>query len=146
MKLTDAKPGLALFLAAAIVTFGCLVAMQLVERPWFFVVLVAMHGGIALFVASKRAFSAAGFDMRAYFKMEYLMLLPFLLLMLYSFASKAGIAAPMGAAKGALVFVYAVACFAITFQNFRRMQHDARAQSGTRASKESPRPSISVEA
>ncbi len=28
--------------------------MQFLEKPWFFVALVAMHAGIALFVVSKR--------------------------------------------------------------------------------------------
>ena len=69
--------GLALFLTAAIVTFGCLTVMQFLEKPWFFVALVAMHAGIALFVVSKRVLRKQEFDLLRYFKSEYAMLLPF---------------------------------------------------------------------
>src|SRR5699024_7000326 len=80
--------GLALFMAAAVLTFGCITIMQFLEKPWFFVALAAMHAGIALFVASKRTLRGGGFQLERFFKKEYAMLLPFLLIMLYSFASK----------------------------------------------------------
>lgn len=128
MSREKASLSLGLFLAAAIVTFGCLVIMQFLERPWFFVALVAMHGGIAMFIVSRKTFKSRGFDMQSYFRMEYIMLLPFLLLMFYTFASNAGLAEPLNSAKGSMVSVYSIICFAITFWNFRHMQHDARIQ------------------
>lgn len=120
--------GLALFLTAAIVTFGCLTVMQFLEKPWFFVALVAMHAGIALFVVSKRVLRKQGFDLIRYFKSEYAMLLPFLLIMAYSLISKTGALPPFGSAKASITLVYALICFAVTFWNFRHMQADARAQ------------------
>lgn len=120
--------GLALFLAAASVTFGCLTVMQFLEKPWFFVALAAMHAGIALFVVSKRALRKQGFDLGRRFKSEYAMLLPFLLIMAYSLISKTGALPPFGSAKASITLVYALLCFAVTFWNFRRMQADARAQ------------------
>lgn len=120
--------GLALFLTAAIVTFGCLTVMQFLEKPWFFIALVAMHAGIALFVVSKRALRKQELDLTRYFKSEYAMLLPFLLIMAYSLISRTGALPPFGSAKASITLVYALICFAVTFWNFRRMQTDARAQ------------------
>ena len=125
--------GLALFLTAAIVTFGCLTVMQFLEKPWFFVALVAMHAGIALFVVSKRVLRKQEFDLLRYFKSEYAMLLPFLLIMAYSLISKTGALPPFGSAKASITLVYALICFAVTFWTFRHMQADARAQAGTDA-------------
>lgn len=137
MSETNPAKGLGLFLAAAVVTFGCITMLQFLEKPWFFVALVAMHGGIALFVASKRTLKRGGFSLMGYFKMEYLMLVPFLFIMFYSLAGKAGLVPPFGAAKASLTLVYALVCFAVTFWNFRCMQRDAHAQTGER----SPAPS-----
>lgn len=120
--------GLALFFAAAVITFGCITVMQFLDKPWFFAALVAMHAGIALFVASKRLLRAQGFDLVGYFKAEYAMLLPFLLIMFYSLASKAALLPPWGDAKASITLVYALICFAVTFWSFRRMQRDAWAQ------------------
>ena len=131
--LNDRKPtaGLALFLAASIVTFGCLTVLQFLDKPWFFVALVAMHVGIALFVASKRTLCKQGFALMGYFKTEYLMLVPFVLIMLYSFASKASLVPLFGTAKASITLVYALVCFAVAFWNFRRMQADAAARSAS---------------
>lgn len=123
--------GFALFLAASLITFGCLMALQFLEKPWFFMALVAMHGGIALFVISKRTLCKQGFNLKRYFKMEYAMLLPFLLIMIYSLLSKAGALPPFGTAKASITLVYALICFAVAFWNFRRMQRDARSQTAT---------------
>ena len=120
--------GLALFLTAAIVTFGCLTVMQFLEKPWFFVALVAMHAGIALFVLSKRTLRRQELELARYFKSEYAMLLPFLPIMAYSLISRTGVLPPFGSAKASITLVYALICFAATFWNFRRMQTDARMQ------------------
>ena len=125
--------GLALFMAAAVLTFGCITVMQFLEKPWFFVALAAMHAGIALFVASKRTLRGRGFQLERFFKKEYAMLLPFLLIMLYSFASKAALVPP-------LVLVYALICFAVTFWNFRALQREARAQLRGREASGAPMP------
>lgn len=139
LETNPAAKGLGLFLTAAIVTFGCITMLQFLEKPWFFAALVAMHGGIALFVASKRTLKRGGFSLMGYYKAEYLMLVPFLFIMFYSLAGKAGLAPPFGSAKASLTLVYALVCFAVTFWNFRHMQRDARAQRDTG----SPTPSSS---
>ena len=128
MPATNPGKGLALFITAAIVTFGCITVMQFLEKPWFFVALAAMHGGIALFAISKRTLKRGGFNLMRHFKRECVLLLPFLLIMLYTFASYAGLVPPWGDAKAPITLVYALVCFAITFWSFRRMQHDVRAQ------------------
>lgn len=120
--------GLALFFTASVVTFGCITIMQFLEKPWFFAALVAMHGGIALFVVSKRTFKRDGFNLVRYFKTEYALLLPFLFIMFYSFADKAGILPDFGTAKAAITLVYALLCFAVTFWNFRALQRAAQTQ------------------
>ena len=120
--------GLALFCGAGMVTFGCSTAMQFLEKPWFFVVLVAMHGGIALFVASKRTLRARGFELKRYFMMEYAMLLPFLGIMFYTLISKTGALPAWGGAKASITLVYVLICLAATFWNVRRMHDAARMQ------------------
>lgn len=132
--------GLALFVTAAVLTFGCITVMQFLEKPWFFVALAAMHAGIALFVASKRTLRSRGFQLERFFKKEYAMLLPFLLIMLYSFASKAALVPPFGSAKESLAFVYALICFAVTFWNFRALQRETRAQLRGREASSAPMP------
>lgn len=68
------------------------------------------------------------------------MLLPFLLIMLYSFASKAALVPPFGSAKESLAFVYALICFAVTFWNFRALQRETRAQLRGREASSAPMP------
>ena len=56
------------FILSNFVTFGLIATLQFVDFPWFFLVLVAMHMGVILFIASKRGFKKLELDV----KREYL--------------------------------------------------------------------------
>ena len=47
-----------MFIAAIAMTFSLIAMLQFVEIPWFFMVLLAMHGGVFLFIFSKKRFKA----------------------------------------------------------------------------------------
>lgn len=114
---------LGMFAVAAILTFGCIVALQFTPLPWFFLVLVAMHAGIALFIISKKHFKKRGYFVSRYYRVQYLLLVPYLLLMFYSFAAKANLV-PLSF-EGHLIFVgsYTVFCVIVTVWNYIRMAY-----------------------
>ena len=63
-----------MFITAVVVTFSLIAALQFVEIPWFFLVLLAMHGGVFLFIFSKKRFKAQGYDVRRFYSLEYILL------------------------------------------------------------------------
>lgn len=67
-----------LFIAAIALTFGFIAVLQFVEVPWFFLVLLAMHGGVFLFIISKKRFKAQGYDVARFYALEYKLLALFL--------------------------------------------------------------------
>ena len=67
-----------LFIAAIVLTFGFIAVLQFVEVPWFFLVLLAMHGGVFLFIFSKKRFKAQGYDVARFYALEYKLLALFL--------------------------------------------------------------------
>lgn len=63
-----------MFIAAIALTFGFIAMLQFVEVPWFFLVLLAMHGGVFLFIFSKKRFKAQGYDVARFYSLEYKLL------------------------------------------------------------------------
>ena len=124
MKETTApeKKPLRLFLIAAFVTFGFITALQFTPVPWFFLALIAMHGGIAMFIISKRTFKKLELDVKQFFRLQYTLLIPYLLVMVYTFTSRAGIIPMFTDAKTALVLLYSAFCFFATFWNYLRLK------------------------
>lgn len=122
------KTGLTLFALAALLTFGFITLLQFAPMPWFFGALIAMHCGIALFIVSKRLFKNCTYIVARYYRFEYLMLVPYLLIMAYAFASKAGIVALFETEKSIITIVYTIFCFIMTAWNFQRMRKDVRNQ------------------
>jgi hypothetical protein len=57
-----------LFIISNVLTFGFIALLQFAPVPYFFLVLVAMHMGVVLFIFSKRGFKKLGVDV----KREYL--------------------------------------------------------------------------
>ncbi len=68
------KTNFLLFLSAVAVTFSLIAALQFTPMPWFFLVLLGMHGGVFLFIFSKRRFRRAGYAVGKYYKREYILL------------------------------------------------------------------------
>ena len=63
-----------LFIAAIAMTFSFIAALQFVEVPWFFLVLLAMHGGVFLFILSKKRFKKQEYDVDRFYALEYKLL------------------------------------------------------------------------
>lgn len=68
------KTNFYLFIAAIVTTFGLIAALQFASLPWFFLVLIAMHGGVVLFIVSKKRFQKAGYDVKRFYSLEYKLL------------------------------------------------------------------------
>ena len=68
------KKNYCLFVAAVVLTFSLIAMLQFVEIPWFFLVLLAMHCGVFLFIFSKRRFKAQGYDVSRFYSFEYKLL------------------------------------------------------------------------
>jgi hypothetical protein len=76
------KKKFALFILAQVVTFGFITLLQF-QSPKenlvaFILVLLAMHGGIAVFIVSKRLFKKAGIELKKFYGREYYFLLWYL--------------------------------------------------------------------
>lgn len=92
------------------------------SMPWLAVVLVAMHVGIALFIVSKRIFKNLGLDVKRFYNTQYVLLLPYLLVMFYTFAAKAGLLPLFASEKTTVVLVYSAVCVLVTVWNYLRMK------------------------
>lgn len=120
--------GLVLFALAALFTFGFITLLQFTPMPWFFGALVAMHAGIALFIVSKRLFKSCTYIVAQYYRFEYVLLVPYLLIMAYAFASKAGVVPLFETEKSIVTLAYTAFCLIMTLWNFTRMRKDVRCQ------------------
>ncbi len=80
-----------LFLLGILCSFGFLCLLQFVTFPLFILVLLCMHGGIVLFIVSKKKFKKAGISPSLYYKREYLMLSLFLPILLYKLLGRLGL-------------------------------------------------------
>lgn len=80
-----------LFIAAVVVTFGFIAALQFVEVPWFFLVLLAMHGGVFLFIFSKKRLKAQGYEVARFYSREYVLLALYLPVLALKVLSSLGV-------------------------------------------------------
>ena len=80
-----------LFIAAVVVTFGYIAALQFVEVPWFFLVLLAMHGGVFLFIFSKKRLKAQGYEVARFYSREYVLLALYLPVLALKVLSSLGV-------------------------------------------------------
>lgn len=80
-----------LFIAAVVVTFGLIAALQFVEVPWFFLVLLAMHGGVFLFIFSKKRLMAQGYEVARFYSREYVLLALYLPVLAMKVLSSLGV-------------------------------------------------------
>ena len=80
-----------LFLLAILFTFGFICLLQFVSFPLFFLVLLLMHGGVVLFIVSKKLFKKAGAATFPYYKREYILLALYLPILLYKILGNFGL-------------------------------------------------------
>lgn len=85
------KKNYAMFLAAIGLTFSLIAMLQFVEIPWFFLVLLCMHGGVFLFVFSKKRFKKQGYDVARFYSLEYKLLALYLPVLVLKVLSSLGI-------------------------------------------------------
>lgn len=116
--------GMLIFALASLLTFGFIMLLQFTPMPWFFLVLVLMHVGIFAFIVSKRLLRKTGFNTRSYFKRQYLLLLPYLAVMVYTFACRFGLLVMFAEGKMIFTIVYTVICLAFTVWNYMSMTKD----------------------
>lgn len=80
-----------LFIAAEIVTFGFIAALQFIPFPWFFIALLCMHCGVFLFIFSKKRFTKLGYDVKSFYSLEYKLLALYLPVLLAKLLSSFGL-------------------------------------------------------
>ena len=85
------KKNFYLFIAAIVLTFSLIALLQFVEVPWFFLVLLAMHGGVFLFIISKKRFKAQGYEVTRFYSLEYMLLALYLPVLALKVLSSLGI-------------------------------------------------------
>jgi hypothetical protein len=110
-----------LFLAAIALTFGFIAALQFVEVPWFFLVLLAMHGGVVLFIFSKKGFKTQGYDVVRFYALEYKLLALYLPVLALKVLSSLGILQFNAALKTGLILGITVFSLVISAINARKM-------------------------
>lgn len=125
---SNLRKGLILFVVAALFTFGFITLLQFTPVPWFFLVLVLMHAGIFSFILSKRLLKNTGFNTRTYFRRQYLLLLPYVAIMLYTFACRFGLLVMFADAKMVFTVAFTAVCIVFTVWNFLSMKKDLNAQ------------------
>ena len=81
------KQAFGIFLLAQIITYIFITFLQQVQGVTFFLFLVFMHGGILLFIISKKMFQQLGVEAKPFYQRSYLLLSFYLPLMLYQLAS-----------------------------------------------------------
>lgn len=121
-----------LFLAAVLVTFPLIALLQFVPMPWFFLVLLLMHGGVVLFIVSRRRFLRGGYPVIPYYRAEYGMLALYLPILLLKLLACFGILTFDPYVKTLAVLILTAVCLIASAVNaaflFRRCKRTPEAQ------------------
>lgn len=118
-----------LFIAAIVLTFGFIAVLQFVEVPWFFLVLLAMHGGVFLFIFSKKRFKAQGYDVARFYALEYKLLALFLPILALKVLSSLNILRFDATLKTVLILVITVFSVSASTVNAVKMYKYLKAES-----------------
>ncbi len=76
-----------LFLIAQIVTFTFITLLQLAPKRFFIMFLIIMHGGIALFIISKKCFIRKNKSIKHFYMISYILLALYIPILLYKLIS-----------------------------------------------------------
>lgn len=115
------KTNFYLFIAAIVTTFGLIAALQFTPFPWFFLVLIAMHGGVVLFIVSKKRFQKAGYDVKRFYSLEYKLLALYLPILALKVLSSFGILQFDETIKTVLIFAVTVFSLIVSTVNAKKM-------------------------
>lgn len=110
-----------IFLSAIAVTFGFIATLQFVEVPWFFAALLAMHGGVFLFIFSKKRFKKAGFEIARFYSLEYKLLALYLPILALNVLSSFGVLHFGATLKTVLILAVTVFSLVVSAVNATRM-------------------------
>lgn len=116
------KKNFYLFIAAIAMTFSLIALLQFVEMPWFFLVLAMMHGGVFLFIFSKKRFKALGYDVSRFYSLEYKLLALYLPILALKVLSALGVLHFDEALKTVLILVVTVFSLVISAVNAMKMR------------------------
>ena len=123
-----ARKPFVLFGAAMAITFVNITLLSFVEPPLFFVILVLMHVGIALFIVSRHMCKTLGVEAQTkpiYLK-EYALLIPYLLFMAWSILARVGVLPEGGDAKMALTLGWTFLCLVWSLVNATHLHRALR--------------------
>lgn len=109
------------FLLANAVTFGFLALLQFLPFPWFFLGLVCMHGGVALFFWSKRGLLKQGCRVKPVYALEYAMLALYLPILAWKLLGAVGLVTVDAHLKAMLVLGLTAVCLLISLGNCLRL-------------------------
>lgn len=109
------------FLIANFFTFGLIAALQFVEIPYFFLVLLAMHGGVFLFIASKRGFKKLDVDVKKVYLLQDILLALYLPILAAKLMSRFGWISFPADLKMILVLLLTAVSYLITAWNSVRL-------------------------
>ena len=102
------------FILSNILTFGLIATLQFVDFPWFFLVLVAMHMGVILFILSKRGFKKLALDVKREYLIQDILLALYLPILGAKLMSRFGWIEFPGELKTALVLSLTGISYVIT--------------------------------
>ncbi len=106
-----------LFIAAILVTFPLIALLQFVPMPWFFLVLLLMHGGVVLFIVSRRRFLRGGYPVTRNYHFEYILLALYLPVLLLKVLSSFSILVLDPFAKTLAVLILTAVCLIVSAVN-----------------------------
>lgn len=109
------------FLLANAVTFGFLALLQFLPFPWFFLGLVCMHGGVALFFWSKRGFLRQGVPVKPVYTLEYALLALYLPILGWKLLGALGLVTVVEHIKACLVLGLTALSLVISLGNCLRL-------------------------
>lgn len=115
------KKAFYLFVTAIIVTFGFIAFLQFIPFPWFFVALVCMHGGVFLFIISKKRFKIAGFDASRFYSLEYKLLALYLPILAAKLTASFGLFEFNETLKTALIAAVSLFSAAVSIVNAKKL-------------------------
>ena len=102
------------FILSNLLTFGLIATLQFVDFPLFFLVLVALHMGVILFILSKRGFKKLGLDVKREYLVQDVLLALYLPILGAKLMSKFGWIDFPGNIKTALVLTLTGISYVIT--------------------------------
>ncbi len=115
-----------LFISAIAVTFGFIAALQFIPFPWFFAALVCMHGGVFLFIFSKKKFKKNGLDVSRFYSLEYKLLALYLPILTAKLLSALGLFEFDETLKTVLIAIVTAFSVVVSIINAKKLHNEIK--------------------